>query len=846
MAPKDQDQRAGLRLWLLVMLLVVLAALLMLEGSSSLSVGSATLVAGGAVGLFEFYRHVRPLRRKVGKLAEGERLYRMLVEEQDELVTLADEDLNIVYANPAYCRQFGLQEGEWVGKSICELVGESEQEIVKAAFAEMVVTKEPMRGLSRVALPDGQEGWIAWMNLIKEQPDGTVIFHSVGRDVTKRKHAEAALKASEGFLARTGRIAGVGGWEVDVTTGRLECSDQVRRIFEAAPKLELTYDSLAGFLSSPESLARAMDLARAAGTPFDLELQAHTATQRPIWVRVVGEVERDEAGRIERLVGAFQDISARKQLEEQLATRERFIRNITENLPVRISYIDRELKYQFVNAEQLRRLNTTREDALGRTRAELLDLPAGPAVMEKIEAALEGVPQHFEIMEDVNGETRYVQCQFIPDQREDGRVEGLYTTGVDITALKATELRLRELSDIVEYTPDYIVQTDWKGCITYSNPAARRAVGLDMNSHLEGRHVDEFWPSETRDHHISEVIPFVKAHDVWVGETTLVTPARTVPVNQTVIAHRDTEGRVARFSSVMRDISQVLANRKALNEQTAALEAVVEAIPAMVAVYDAQLRVRLVNRAFERWRGRERGGVIGRSMAELFGIWEHERHRPWLQSAMKGETVSYETDYPEAAHHRHLSNSCVPLRLDDGSVVGVVLVAQDITQHRDEERRLHHLAARDSLTGVLNRSGFDSSLATRGVFEEIALLYIDLDRFKPVNDTYGHAVGDELLRQFAQRLQGLIRPTDVVARLGGDEFAVLLNDVRTKEAAEMVADKIVDAAQKPFFIEQHAVVVGASVGVAFGVESDGGWQDLLARADAAVYRAKASGRGRRG
>ena len=811
------------------------------------AIGFAAVLASASVAAYLNRRGIQALRLQLSELAQSEGLYRKLVEEQEELVMLSDRNLKVIYGNAAFRQHFNVQEHEVLGRSIYELVSEAELPHVKAAFQNMVLTGQPMRGLSRVPLLDGREKWIAWTNLVQQHPNGELVLHSVGRDVTKRKQAERALRASEDFLARTGRVAGVGGWEVDLATEIVRWSAQVRGIFEVEGSLEPVLSSVFSFISAPEELKTAFRTARELGQSIDLELQAVTAKRRRIWLRVVGEIEQGGDGVASRLVGAFQDITTRKELEQQLGARERFIRNITDNLPVRIAYIDRDLTYRFVNSAQLQRLNTSGENPLGRRRSDIIDVLLPSPLMTKVCAALEGEVQRFEFKEDVNGSPCYIQSQLIPDLRDDGCVSGLYYIGIDITPLKTTELRLRELSDIVEHSPDFIVQTDGKGVITYANPAARMAVRSDRTASLEGRHIAEFCTAESSQRLAEDVIPNVSINGVWIGDTNVRTSrGQVIPVNKMVIAHRDPRGIVVRYSAVMRDISQAIANRNALKEQTATLEAVVEAIPAIVTVFDEQLRFRLVNHAFERWRGRGRGEVIGRRLADLFGAQEHERSFPWARRALAGETVSYETDYPDAAHHRHLSNSCVPLRLDDGSVVGVVAVAQDITLHREEERRLHNLAARDALTGILNRTGFDNYLENRSGTDRasIALLYIDLDRFKPVNDTYGHSVGDELLRQFAQRLQELVRPTDVVARLGGDEFAVLINDIRTKEAADMVAEKIVHAAQQPFLIETASIAIGASVGVAFGIDADG-LKGLVNRADAAVYRAKAAGRGRK-
>ncbi len=145
----------------------------------------------------------------------------------------------------------------------------------------------------------------------------------------------------------------------------------------------------------------------------------------------------------------------------------------------------------------------------------------------------------------------------------------------------------------------------------------------------------------------------------------------------------------------------------------------------------------------------------------------------------------------------------------------------------------------------MNRAGFEAYLTRQtaeGHAASLALLYIDLDRFKPINDTYGHAVGDAVLREFAQRLLGLTRHTDAVARIGGDDI-VLRHIVDPTVAAE-VATKIVDLARLPILVDGRSLTIGASVGIALGADGSGGWKALVTRADAMSYQAKSAGRNR--
>jgi len=217
-----------------------------------------------------------------------------------------------------------------------------------------------------------------------------------------------------------------------------------------------------------------------------------------------------------------------------------------------------------------------------------------------------------------------------------------------------------------------------------------------------------------------------------------------------------------------------------------------------------------------------------------------------MQMAFAGKPVQFILDYPSRDGTTYIDISYVPLRLDTGEIDGFVVVTNDVTYQKREEVRLLQLSQRDPLTGLLNRAGFETYLdqvIRDGAGASLALLYIDLDHFKPVNDKYGHPAGDEVLKIFGSRLVNLVRPTDAVARLGGDEFAIALSGARERANAHAVAAKVLAAAQAPFHIGPLLLQINASVGVAFDACPDKGWQDLIARADAKLLAAKAAGKG---
>jgi diguanylate cyclase (GGDEF)-like protein len=178
---------------------------------------------------------------------------------------------------------------------------------------------------------------------------------------------------------------------------------------------------------------------------------------------------------------------------------------------------------------------------------------------------------------------------------------------------------------------------------------------------------------------------------------------------------------------------------------------------------------------------------------------------------------------------------------------GFVLVVEDITERRAAEARIRYLARYDSLTGLPNRASFRTELErilARGADgSEHALLFVDLDQFKHTNDTLGHPCGDGLLCEVARRLKRIVRPTDMVARFGGDEFVVFQSLRAGKEEAAHLASRIIEAVSEVYEIEHHEILIGASIGIALAPRDATNADQLIKRADIALYSAKEDGRG---
>jgi diguanylate cyclase (GGDEF)-like protein/PAS domain S-box-containing protein len=655
------------------------------------------------------------------------------------------------------------------------------------------------------------------------------------------------------FLDRSGSLAGVGGWEVDIATQHITWSDETRRIHGVDAHYQPVLSEAINFYA-PDArpvIHAAIERAVATGEPWDLELPFIRADGRAIWTRGVGKAEFKD-GKPVRLFGAFQDVTDRKTLEFQLSAASAEVRDLYDNAPCGYQSLDAEGRFVHVNATALRWLGVSHDELIG--KKSILDFftAEGRALFQqnfdrfKREGRIEGL--EFELV-SAQGTVRTVSVTATAVNDAAGNFLMSRTVMFDITERKAAEKSARELVTIFDNTSDFVVQTDRLGKLSYMNPALRRAMGIPADAPVTQLTYSSFNMPQTQRLHEEVIEPALQAGaPVWLGEATIcLADRREVSVSKMVIAHRDNAGSIARLSIVLRDISNDVASRLQLARQTAKLVSVTEAIPALVAVVGSEGTYRFVNTAFENWWGLRRENILGRKVGDVIGEQELERRMPWVQRAFAGETVQFVLDYPSRDGATYMDIHYAPLRLESGEVDGFVVVSNDVTHQKQEELRLRQLSQRDPLTGLLNRAGFDAHLdhiSNQGSDESLALLYIDLDHFKPINDTHGHPAGDQILKIFAHRLVNLVRPSDAVARLGGDEFAIVLSGAKEHANMRTVADKVLLAAQSPFHVGGLLLQINASVGIAFDAQLGAGWAGLIERADANLLAAKAAGKGR--
>jgi diguanylate cyclase (GGDEF)-like protein/PAS domain S-box-containing protein len=262
-----------------------------------------------------------------------------------------------------------------------------------------------------------------------------------------------------------------------------------------------------------------------------------------------------------------------------------------------------------------------------------------------------------------------------------------------------------------------------------------------------------------------------------------------------------------------------------------------------IVVYDRELRCVLWNEFMKELTGLEAVDVVGKPAAEVFP--QEPQLEELLGRALGGDTVSS----PDVDFDRRWVSAIYRPYVDDetGEIAGVIALLRDITERKAVEQQIEYQAYHDSLTGLANRRLFHEHLSLALALaqrreKQVAVLFLDLDHFKVVNDSLGHSIGDALLQEVARRLKNAVRDGDTVARVGGDEFTIVLQELTHVQDAAVVAQKVLRTIAAPMEIGGHPLYVTASIGITLFPADGEDAETLLKNADAAMYRAKSEGR----
>ncbi|PCK31134.1 EAL domain-containing protein [Pseudoalteromonas piscicida] len=422
--------------------------------------------------------------------------------------------------------------------------------------------------------------------------------------------------------------------------------------------------------------------------------------------------------------------------------------------------------------------------------------------------------------------------------------DGQVFVSVNVSLFKQAEEELRKWGHAIEQSPSSIVITDPRARIEYVNPKFEQVTGYSLEE-IKGK-TPKVLGSKHNFTDYKALWQTINQGEVWRGEFFNRRKSGDYYWEYASISPiKNQQGEIINFIAIKEDITA----QKSASAQLKTAAAVFNATQEGIMTTNAKLEITAVNPAFTKITGYEEHEVLGQRPT-ILSSGKHDKHfyeQMWSTLNSQGQWASeiWNKRKDGSLYPEWLAISVV--HDDKGLVQQYVAILSDMTERKAQEEQIEYQAYYDVLTGLPNRTLLlerieqDIKRMSRS-HHQSAVLFIDLDRFKRVNDTMGHEAGDVLLVSVAQRLNELLRKSDTLSRFGGDEFVLLLSQITHPDHAAQVADKIVKALSEPFVINGFEVFTGASIGIAILPSDAKDQKELLRLADLAMYKAKEAGR----
>ena len=577
--------------------------------------------------------------------------------------------------------------------------------------------------------------------------------------------------------------------------------------------------------------------------PFQLTYRIHTKSGQEKWVWEQGCGVYDTDGRLLHLEGFITDITEHKRADLALRDSEERFKSLTELSSDWYWEQDAELRFTLITRSTDAGLRFPFDQSIGRQRWELPYVDVSAAEWEQHRATLQArLPFHDLVLKrrDDQGQLRYSSISGVPIFDAAGRFKGYRGIGRDITERKqaddARRAAVEQLRIVLGSAPIALWATDRHGVISLYEGRVH-VLGTDAGK-VVGHSVFELAAND---------VDFVEAtrRALTGAEVTATLRAGERVYEVRYRPMRETGGEVTGLIGVALDISA----RYAAEAEMRKLSSAVQQTADCVLITDPSGVIEYVNHAFESTTGYARDEVLGKKPSIIkSGLQTAEfYHRLWTTILSGGTFCDVFINRKRDGGLYYEEKTITPLKDAEGRITHFISTGKDITERMQVQERLHYLAHHDALTGLPNRMLFLDRLnqaLMRAHWHQrgIGVMFLDLDRFKTINDTLGHDVGDRFLQAISARLEACVRERDTVARFGGDEFAIILEDLAHPDDAAPLASKILEAFGRPFELGGREYYVTTSIGISLypgdGVDA----QALLKNADIAMYQAKELGK----
>jgi Amt family ammonium transporter len=500
-------------------------------------------------------------------------------------------------------------------------------------------------------------------------------------------------------------------------------------------------------------------------------------------------------------------------------------------------------------------LNTRAEELIGFNVEDVVAKPLAAVLPLALPAGEKLIGGEHTAVEATLGEgdaRRYFDLRGSPVHPDRGPASGMLLVLRDVTERRRAEHRLEESEQryrsLFDHNLDAAFAADTRGRVTSANAAAVRTFGYSEDEMIGHRFLMLVIP-EDRWRTWSHFRRATRGEAQLYEATAMHRDGHRV-ILQVVNLPIVVGGAVTGVYGIARDVTEqrrALEEIRKLEEQNRLL---IENATDAIIVYDTDGRFLRVNRTFCDMMGYTKEDVAGRYVLDVVHVQDRAAMRERMHQRLAGGQPPAPREFRVVTRNGDIlwmDYRASAVQTEDGGVA-VQIIARDVTERRRVEAMLQHQALHDALTGLPNRTLFinrlEHALAAAGRRGGVAVLFVDLDGFKLVNDSLGHQAGDDLLINVGRRLADVLAAGDTLARFGGDEFAVLLEGVDDPGQAEEVAERLLDRVARPADIAGRTAIIAASIGIACSAGREVQAEELLREADTAMYQAKAQGKGR--
>jgi len=766
-------------------------------------------------------------------------------------------ETHVLFVNPACLEMLGYDKNSDIRDvSLFDHIApqcrdEIMDKLIRRARGEDIPMKYETWGLKR----DGSTFPVEVDVKVLDLPEGKTTFAYI-TDISLHKQIESALENSEKKYKELVNEAFslIIRWDVNgKVTFFNEYAQQLLGL-QSSQIVDRKIDNIeeANTCSLPPGLKQLMR--KVGANPINAEYteQKHKNYQaEDIWISWRNKPVFDESGELLEVLSVGIDCTERRKAEEKIYQSQGELKAILDSLQDTYYRVDLQGLVDRVSPSVEQLLGYSQEETIGIRLADLYVDPDGRnKFLKKLQERKGQLTNYQAQIRRKDNSVIWVSTNAHYCYDKQGNVIGIEGTTRDITASKNMEVELRQstarFKSIFNAISDAVVFANTERKISLINPAVTRIFGYSFDE-LKGYTTEKLYASKQdylqqgkkrfrvkadTGQQLYEVPYQRKDGSVFTGETF-----------GTKI--QDESGNVIGFIGIIRDISE----RKRFNERLRLSQKIFEDAGKAILVTDADQKIIEMNDAFCEITGYRRQELVGKYPQNLYSsrhdeefqqnLWDKLKHSGFWQGELWQHKKEGE-EYPNWASFSVVKN-------EHGKANNYVAVFSDISAIKKTEERLEQLAHYDQLTGIPNRMLFQDRLHSavaraKRHKDSIAVMYVDLDGFKQVNDTLGHVAGDSLLKKIANKLKNCVRDEDTVARLGGDEFAIIINELQGTSYLRRLANRVVEECFSALSFEGRELHVSGSVGIATYPMDGNNETDLLRNADQAMYHAKQKGK----